>query len=183
MDMNKKGRDEEAIEAGGKKETSLRDAILGIVYEILVIVLLCLAAYALIFGLLRLNDASMSPSVKDGDLVAYYRLDKKYAVQDPIVVRQDDGLAVRRVAAVAGDTVDFRDGMLVLNGIPQAESYAFGKTEQFKIGPQFPLTVPQGQVFVLADAREKATDSRVYGCVPISKTYGTVVMVLRRRGI
>ena len=166
-----------------KKKSPLLDAILGIVYEILVIALLCVVTYMTVFGLCRLQDESMSPSVKDGDMVAFYRLDKNYAVQDPIVVRQEEGLVVRRVVAIGGDTVDFKDGRLVLNGIPQSESYAFGKTEQFKIGPEFPLTVPERQVFVLADAREQATDSRIYGCIPIGETYGTVVLVLRRRGI
>ena len=165
------------------KKSSLLSAVLGIVYEVSVIVLICLVAYIAVFGVCRLHDESMSPSVKDGDLVAFYRLDKEYAVQDAIVIRQEGELVVRRVVAVAGDTVDFKDGRLVLNGIPQAESYAFGSTEQFTTGVTFPLTVPKDEVFLLGDAREQAKDSRLYGCVPIKDTYGTVVMVFRRRGI
>jgi signal peptidase I len=158
-------------------------ALFNIVYELAVILLLILVGYAFIFGMYRCHDNAMTPSVKDGDLAVYYRLDKDYRVNDVVALKQDSEMTVRRVAAIAGDTVDFKQGKLVLNGVIQNEDYAFGETEQFTVGPEFPLQVPAGMVFVLGDAREHSSDSRVYGCVPIDDTYGTVVMILRRRSI
>lgn len=158
-------------------------ALFNIIYEVAVILLLILLVYAFVFGMYRCHDNAMSPSVKDGDLAVFYRLDKDYRVNDVIALKQDSEMTVRRVAAIAGDTVDFKDGKLVLNGVIQNEDYAFGETEQFTVGPEFPLQVPSGMVFVLGDARENATDSRVYGCVSVQDTYGTVVMILRRRSI
>jgi len=43
--------------------------------------------------------------------------------------------------------------------------------------------VPEGFVFVLADSRSGATDSRIYGPVEIDDTLGKIMAVIRRRSI
>lgn len=123
----------------------------------------------------------MYPAAKDGDLVVFYRLDKDYEARDLIVLEVDGAKEVRRVVAVAGDNVDFENGMLVINGIPRREPGIYEKSEQFFKGIEFPIQVPEGKVFVLGDARENSKDSRIYGTVDIKNTYGTVIMIVRRR--
>lgn len=123
----------------------------------------------------------MYPAAKDGDLVVFYRLDKDYEARDLIVLEVDGAKEVRRVVAVAGDKVDFENGMLVINGIPRREPGIYEKSEQFLEGIEFPIQVPEGKVFVLGDARENSKDSRIYGTVDIKNTYGTVIMIVRRR--
>ncbi len=123
----------------------------------------------------------MYPAAKDGDLVVFYRLDKDYEARDLIVLEVDGAKEVRRVVAVAGDNVDFENGMLVINGIPRREPGIYEKSEKFLKGIEFPIQVPEGKVFVLGDARENSKDSRIYGTVDIKNTYGTVIMIVRRR--
>ena len=123
----------------------------------------------------------MYPAAKDGDLVVFYRLDKDYEARDLIVLEVGGAKEVRRVVAVAGDKVDFENGMLVINGIPRREPGIYEKSEQFLKGIEFPIQVPEGKVFVLGDARENSKDSRIYGTVDIKNTYGTVIMIVRRR--
>ena len=126
----------------------------------------------------------MIPAVKDGDLVLYYRYTRSgYLPQDVIALEKDGQKQVRRVVATAGDTVDITEDGLVINGALQQESEIYQKTERYRDGVEFPLTVPEGQVFVLGDNREGATDSRVYGCVKIEDTLGKVMTVIRRRSI
>lgn len=48
----------------------------------------------------------MKPAIKDGDLVMYYRLDKRFISGDVAVFKDDGRTTVGRVVAVAGDTVD-----------------------------------------------------------------------------
>ena len=117
----------------------------------------------------------MYPAAKDGDLVVFYRLDKDYEARDLIVLEVDGA------KEVAGDNVDFENGMLVINGIPRREPGIYEKSEQFLKGIEFPIQVPEGKVFVLGDARENSKDSRIYGTVDIKNTYGTVIMIVRRR--
>lgn len=169
-------------EKAKKKHTSefLRD-FKSLILEIVLIMSVVVAVYCFLFGFLRADDRSMFPAVRDGDLVVYDRLDKDYAQRDLLAMKADGNMQVRRVIGVAGDSIDFKEGVLLLNGIPQDELGVYEKSEQFKEGVSFPLVVPEGQVFVMGDAREHATDSRIYGCVNRKETYGTVILVVRRR--
>jgi signal peptidase I len=140
--------------------------------------------FTFLFGLIRCREPSMAPAVKDGDLVLFYRYTKSgYLPQDALVLRQGGRSQVRRVVATAGDTVDITEDGLVVNGALQQEPGIYQKTERYQEGVDFPLTVPEGQVFVLGDSREGAADSRLYGCVKIKDTLGKVTAVIRRRSI
>lgn len=179
--QEQEGRTERVKERGGVRKGILYELlILGI--KIAAIVGVLVAVFTFIFGVFRTADASMHPAVRDGDLVIYYRFDKKYVASDSVVVKFDGEKQVRRVVAVAGDTVDFTEkGNLMLNGSIQQETDINEKTYRYDTGVEFPLTVPEGEIFVLGDSREHSTDSRVYGCVPINKTLGKVTMIIRTR--
>lgn len=179
MDLNLENQQHEKTEKKHKSEF-LRD-LKSLLLEVILIIAVVLAIYCFLFGFLRANDRAMFPAVRDGDLVVYDRLDKSYSQRDLLAMKIDGTMQVRRVIGVAGDTIDFKEGVLFLNGIPQDESGVYEKSEQFKEGIAFPLTVPEGQVFVMGDAREHATDSRIYGCINCRETYGTVILVVRRR--
>ena len=140
--------------------------------------------FTFLFGIMRYQEPSMSPAIKDGDLVLYYRYNSVgYMPKDVIALEYKGKPQARRVVATAGDTVDIIDGRLVINGAPQQEPEIYQKTERYEEGVDFPLTVPEGQVFVLGDSRTGAADSRIYGCVKIKNTLGKVMTVIRRRGI
>jgi signal peptidase I len=125
----------------------------------------------------------MTPAVKDGDLVMFYRLDKEYAAGDLTILSYQGEREVRRVVAIAGDTVDITKEGLLINGAIQQELNIYEETPRYAEGIDFPLTVGEGSVFVLGDSRENATDSRIYGAVRASDTEGTVVAIVRRRGL
>lgn len=143
---------------------------------------LCFVLLSLfVFGIYRNRDADMYPAVKDGDLLIYYRLDKDYTVSDCIVLTYDGTAQIRRVIAVAGDTVDITEQGLIINGQVQWETYVYEETQRYTEGVDFPITLKDGQVFVLGDARAGAVDSRIYGAVNVSDTKGKVMLLLRRR--
>jgi len=90
---------------------------------------------------------------------------------------------VRRVVATAGDTVDITGDGLVVNGALQQEPEIYQRTQRYADGASFPLTLSEGQVFVLGDARENAADSRIYGAVDVTNTLGKAIAILRQRNI
>lgn len=120
---------------------------------------------------------------------------QKPKVGDIVVFRYPKGpetFYVKRIVAVAGDTIEVRDGQLILNGEaierksvsepPQAsgEDQAFSYYQERLGEHQFisrsfrelsrmdseQVLVPEGQFFVVGDNRDESSDSRVWGMVP-----------------
>jgi len=95
---------------------------------------------------------------------------------DLVCLRLPDGTpAVRRVAAVSGDSVDVREGIAYINGIAERGSYSFTRTDPRPEGPVYPLILRQGELFVLGDAREEAVDSRSFGIVRTDALLGRLM--------
>lgn len=123
----------------------------------------------------------MSPAVKPGDLVIYYRLESKVVPKDLVIFEHEKNKQIHRVVAVEGDTVDITEEGLVINGALQQEAHIHTKTEPYREGIKFPITVGEGEVFLLSDNREGGVDSRIYGTVPIKALSGEVITIIRRR--
>lgn len=124
----------------------------------------------------------MAPTIKEGDLVIYYRFQKDYAAQSVIALSVDGETEIRRVIGTAGDKINITDQGLEINSYPQMESNIYTETLPYVDGITFPVTLADNQVFVLGDNRTEAKDSRLYGAVNKNATLGTVVTVIRRRG-
>ena len=177
-----KGQKEKAPVPERRSSPVWQDLLL-LFLKIIIIAAVFVMMCTFVFGIFRYPDRAMAPALKDGDLVIYYRLDKNYAASDAIVLEYEGQLQVRRVVAVAGDTVDINENGLMINGALQQETEIYEETYRYEEGVEFPLTVPEGYVFVLGDSRENSTDSRIYGPVAISDTKGKVMTIIRRRGI
>ena len=149
--------------------------------KLLAIIIVVLLLFTFVFGMFRVEDHGMHPSVKAGDLVMYFRLDRAYIPQDLCVIKRKGNTQVVRVLAKSGDKVDITEQGLLINGAIMQEADIKGITRQFEEGVSFPLTVPEGEIFVLGDNRPKAEDSRIFGPIKERDTLGTVMLVLRRR--
>lgn len=166
-----------------KKQPSLMSDILFLLGKIGFIFLTFVLIFTFIYGGFRNDEYGMTPAVNQGDLVVYYRLDKNYYAQDTVALKENGVYQVRRVIAREGDTVDITEDGLCINGSVQIESKIYSNTEQFKGGIEFPVTLKEGEIFVLGDNREKSRDSRLYGPVKVEDTLGKVMMLVRSRDI
>ena len=178
----------EATKAEPQKSSSKQPSILkdflSLFAKVASIVLIFVILFTFLFGIIRYEDTSMSPSIKDGDLVLFYRYNSVgYLPEDVIALEYNGKKQARRVVAIAGDTVDISEDGLLINGALQYEPDIIQQTERYQDGISLPVTVPEGHIFVLGDGRSGATDSRIYGCVKIEDTFGKVMTVIRRRGI
>lgn len=165
------------------QEPSLAQDIIQLLLKIVILILVIFLIFTFLYGIVRINDISMKPSIKDGDLVVYYRLDHRFISGDVAVFEKDNKTMTGRVVAVAGDTVDITKDGLMINGAEQISQDIYFDTTRFKNGVDFPLTVKEGQVFVLGDNRPKASDSRIYGCIDLKEIRGKVIAIIRSRGI
>jgi len=172
----------EAVPRQPRKPSAWED-VGALVLKIEVIILIFTLVFTYFYGFSRNTDPDSAPAVKDGDLVIFCRLDKDYAVGDLLLLDFQGERQARRVVAKAGDTVDIAENGLIVNGALQQEPDIYQPTRRYESGVSFPLTVGQDQVFVLGDARENATDSRIYGPLDAKDTLGKVITVIRRRSL
>ncbi|MBR1591769.1 MAG: signal peptidase I [Ruminococcus sp.] len=87
---------------------------------------------------------------------------------------------IKRVIAVGGQTIDIKNNTVTVDGEILAEPYVASLAETKDLGAftgQYPITIPEGYVFVMGDNREHSTDSRSprVGLVKNSRIYGKAV--------
>ena len=68
------------------------------------------------------------------------------------------------------------NGKVFINGEILEETYLEDGLVTTENGDFIDLTVPEGSVFVMGDNRAVSMDSRRFGCVPISKIEGKVLV-------
>ena len=77
---------------------------------------------------------------------------------------------IKRVIALPGEHVKIYNNKVFINNELLNEPYLQENVLTTSLDGVFvDIVVPQGCVFVMGDNREKSTDSRRFGCIPISK--------------
>ena len=122
----------------------------------------------------RVEGQSMEPNLHDNQRLIIEKI--SYYVHPPrrgdiIVLKlpnhRSDAL-IKRVIGLPGETVEIRNGVVLINGEPLDEPYLNQSTYQ----GMPPRVVPEGEVFVLGDNRGFSNDSRSFGFVPFSDIVG-----------
>ena len=157
----------------GREKKHLNARRLGWLFSALVAVAaLCLLFLVWLFPL-RIVDDSMAPALNKGDAVLCDRF-AKY-VQSPergdiILFETQDGVFIKRIVGMPGETVEIVDGYVFINSIPLDESVYV----DVYVGEMEPVVVPGGTVFVLGDNREQMYDSRLesVGCISYTDIKG-----------
>lgn len=159
-----------------KKRKRIIRVMIQTLIEFISIIAVIFLAFQFIWGIGTVDGMSTYPTLHDGDRAVYYRLEKDIAKGDVVVLdRQEDGIFIKRVAAVAGDTVSIQDGSLYVNGRECVIESAAGKTIVPDSGIEYPLRLGDKEVFVIGDNRENSEDSRHFGAVKTEEIKGKVL--------
>jgi signal peptidase I len=116
---------------------------------------------------------SMIPTVIPKDTILGSKILLRFRGPEPgdiVMVADPEGKLpnlMKRVIAVGGETVDIKDGRLLIDGAAQNEPYVAGAPTE--PGPYpLPVTIPAGFVWLMGDNRTNSKDSRWFGPQPAS---------------
>ncbi len=156
-----------------KPQRSLRRTVVEWAAVILGGILIALVVEAFLVQAFWIPSPSMVPTLEVGDRVlvnklAYklhdvHRGDVVVFTRPPAARNGTDSEIkdlIKRVVAVGGDTIEGRDGRVYVNGELIDEPYLEPGTRTETLPP---MTIPEGQVFVMGDNRENSEDSRYFG--------------------
>jgi len=158
-------------------------------------ILLALFIRTFLVQAFKIPSGSMLPTLQIGDHLLVNKL--LYGLRIPIMGKRvfqvftpehDDVIVfifpedrskdfIKRVKAVAGETIEIRNKVVHINGQAIEDAYAYygpdarllSNSPRDNFGP---LTVPEGHVFVMGDNRDHSHDSRFWGTVPIDDILG-----------
>ena len=149
-----------------KKQTEGRGAyewVQALVCSVLTVVLIFTFAVRIV----RVSGESMRETLQDQDMLVVLNnwLCGGYEQGEIVILQRDDFYGgepiVKRVIATEGQTVDidFDAGVVYVDGTALEEPYTREPTWTQE-GTEFPLTVPEGCIFVMGDNRNDSDDSR-----------------------
>ena len=138
----------------------------------LIILLIVLPCFFLIFRPCFISGKSMAPAWNDGGFTFSYRL--RYLFAPPqrgdVVCISYFGrkMLLKRVVALAGDVVEFKDGNLLVNGVLQEEEYVKFPCK-WNIAP---VTVRDGFCYAVGDNRSMSHLEHKFGEVSLKRIVG-----------
>ena len=162
----------------GKEKLYREEKRINVLMKVLLVLVVLTVLFFLWFLPVRISGDSMAPTLEEGDTVLIDRLArfwKKPVRGDMVAFTTDDGVFIKRIVGLPGETVEVAGGRVFIDSVPLEESmYAsvlYGDAEA--------VDVPAGSVYVLGDNRSKVYDSRLskVGCI----SYEAMTGVLRLR--
>ena len=159
------------------------------VFEIIVTLVFAVLVAISAFQTVTLQESAMEPTYSVGEKFFVNRA--LYKISSPkrgdVIVFKTSAsdsaaLHIRRVIGLPGETVQVKDGKIYINGKAYEENGAYQDMTDGGLANSA-ITLESGEYFVLGDNRENARDSRIYGLVNQKEIKGTVISLLRRRGL
>jgi signal peptidase I len=155
---------------------------------IIIGLLLAFLLRTFLFSSYEVYGDSMLPTVEEGNRLIINKVGYFFSEPDRfdlVVFHGNEGEAfIKRVIGLPGETIEYEDDKLYINGKYYEEKYLqdykkslnIGKlTGDFKLKHMTGVTsVPEGYVFVLGDNRRHSKDSRHIGFIKIDNIVGEV---------
>ena len=166
-----------------KKKKSAKQEALEWGITLAVAIVIAIVVRLFIAEPVSVDGNSMYPTLKHGEIMIVNKWSYRFS-GDPerfdVVIchfpNRGNTNFVKRIIGLPGDTVEVKDGYLIVNGVIYAEKFLHERpVENFG-----PYTVPEGQYFVMGDNRNNSNDSRRGEVGPLDREFiiGKVSAVL-----
>ena len=155
---------------GGRPSSPLR-GVLEWVLILLGAVAVAFVIKTFLFQAFYIPSVSMEPTLKVKDRVIVNKLSYDFHDVhrgDIVVFKSPPGETgtvkdlIKRVIGLPGETVEARDGQILIDGRPLTEPYLHDGVTTGLIEPH---KVPPGHVWVMGDNRPNSKDSRIFGAI------------------
>ena len=157
-----------------------RPFILDVLEVVIVAVVMAIALKAFVVEMYWVPSESMVPTimVKDHVIVTKFNYWFREPQRGEIMVFESpvekNKNLIKRLIGVPGDTIEFKDNVLYINGQQTAEDYLSDEVFTADYGP---LTVPEDMYFMCGDNRQYSSDSRSWGLVSKEQLIGKGVAI------
>ena len=136
-------------------------------YIMIVVVVVLIRAF--IATPVRVDGASMNPTLEDGEILILKKYDRSLERFDIVVLDYNGEKLVKRVIGLPGEKIAYKDNKLYVDGKRVKEPFEHEVTDDFELEEQ----IPEGYYFVLGDNRINSTDSRMIGAISKEQIQGT----------
>jgi signal peptidase I len=129
-----------------------------------------------VFGVqpVRMEGQSMRPNINDGDKLFMLKHIGELRRGDIVLFLFPEDQTksyIKRIVGLPGETVEFEEGKVFINGRQIEEPYLDPKFASQDSMPS-PVTIAADNYFMLGDNRKHSSDSRFWGTVPRKLIYG-----------
>lgn len=157
-----------------KKETVKKNYIKEFLpYFMIILVVVLIKTF--VVSPIRVNGASMDPTLNDKDVMLLDEISYRFSdIErfDIVVVKEEDEYLIKRVIGLPGETVEYKNDKLYIDGKYVKEDFKHKETFDFS------TTLGKDEYFIMGDNRTNSTDSRVFGPISRDKIMGKTSLTI-----
>lgn len=171
--------EETKIDKYGDKTRIFRVMREAVPYLIIILVVILIRTF--IMTPVKVNGTSMSPTLKEGEILILNKYKNKYKRFDIVVINHDGTKIIKRIIGMPGESVEYKDCKIYINGeiIEDVIEIKECRERDFILETQYNyIIIPEGYYFVMGDNRENSSDSRDerIGLIKKSQIEGTATI-------
>ena len=140
----------------------------------IVITMIVILIRMFIISPVRVDGTSMYPTLSNNEFLLLSKYDQSYDRFDIVVLKYRNERLVKRIIGLQGETVEYKNNTLYINGKEIEEPFINTNTDDFNLNELGYDKIPENYYFVVGDNRGSSLDSRMIGLINKKDLQGTI---------